>query len=349
LKHFRFYTKQDLLNQTKLRRYETKLGEKLRVLETEQSWVEQLYLSSSRFVLLGIPESIGIQANKGIAGAETAWSACLQALVNIQGIDRFTGEEMTVAGAFDFSEVSAVIDHHSRSAEEKVDACRHAIANIVDEEVEELIKGIVQAGKIPIVVGGGHNNAYPIIKGVAKGLQKSGKTDKAQVNAINLDAHSDFRIQEGRHSGNAFRYAMDEGYLGKYAIIGLHENYNPQSIMDDLYSNMRIQYSLYEDIFLHERMNFTQAMAQAFSFTDDGFVTVDLDLDAVRDVLSSAMTPSGISVTHARQYMNFAGTNQQIAALHLCEGAERLQSGMESGQTGKLLAYLISDFVKACL
>ncbi len=349
MKHFRFYSKQDLLNQTRLRRYETKLGEKLRTLESTSGWLEALASSSTKYILAGIPESIGVQANHGIPGTETAWTAFVQAFVNIQSTDKFSGEEMVLAGYFDFADVAAVIDNHSTSPEEKVDACRHAVANIVDEEVEEFVKTVTAAGKMPILIGGGHNNAYPVIKGAAKGLQKAGRIQKAQVNSVNLDAHADYRIMEGRHSGNGFRYAMEEGYMGRYAVVGLHENYNPQSILDDLYSNVRIQYSFFEDIFLHERLNFTQAMAQAFSFTDDQYVTVDLDLDAITGVLASAMTPSGISATHARQYMNFAGANPQIAAVHICEGAERLLNGLEDTQTGKLLAYLVSDFVKANL
>jgi len=349
LNHFKFYTKQDLLNQTRLRRYETKLGEKLRVVEDPLKLAEALSVSSARFVLFGIPESIGIQANYGIGGAETAWPSFIQSFVNIQSSDKFTGEEIMLPGFFDFSEVMKMIDSHSKSPDEKVDACRHAVANILDDEVEELVKTIIGSGKIPIVIGGGHNNCYPIIKGSAKALHKLGKIARPQINAINVDAHADFRIMEGRHSGNGFRYAMEEGYLGKYAIVGLHENYNPQSMLDDLYSNINIQYSFYEDIFMHERLNFMQSLAQAFSFTDDQFTIVELDLDAVEGVLSSAMTPSGISAIHARQYMNFAGTNQQITAIHICEGAERLQNGLENGHTGKLIAYLVSDFIKSAV
>jgi len=349
LKHFSFYSKQDLLNQTRLRRYETKLGEKLRVVDDPQKLAESMAASSARYVLFGVPESIGIQANYGIGGAETAWPSFVRALVNIQSADKFTGEEIIIPGFFDFSEVMRVIDSHSKSPDEKVDACRHAVANIIDDEVEELVKMIVGAGKIPIIIGGGHNNCYPVIKGSAKALHKQGKISKPQINAVNVDAHADFRIMEGRHSGNGFRYAMEEGYLGKYAIVGLHENYNPQSMMDDLYSNVNIQYSLFEDIFMHERLNFMQSLAQAFSFTDDQFTIVELDLDCVEGILSSAMTPSGISAMHARQYLNFAGANQQIVAVHICEGAERLQNGLESGHTGKLIAYLVSDFIKSAV
>jgi formiminoglutamase len=61
----------------------------------------------------------------------------------------------------------------------------------------------------------GHNNAYGCIKGAAKGLYKAGIIPLVQINAINLDAHADFRPLEGRHSGNAFRYADEDGLPGK--------------------------------------------------------------------------------------------------------------------------------------
>jgi formiminoglutamase len=69
--------------------------------------------------------------------------------------------------------------------------------------------------KNPII--GGHNNSYGNIKGTALAKGKP-------VNAINFDAHSDFRILEGRHSGNGFSYAYEEGFLKKF-YFGLHENY----------------------------------------------------------------------------------------------------------------------------
>jgi formiminoglutamase len=83
--------------------------------------------------------------------------------------------------------------------------------NKVDDEVEQLAKMITEAKKIPIVIGGGHNNTYPLIKGTAKGWHKAGVIPLAQINCINLDAHSDYRPMEGRHSGNAFRYAEEDG------------------------------------------------------------------------------------------------------------------------------------------
>ena len=346
MKHFRYYSKQDVLNITRLRRYETKLGELLKTIDPSGNPASQMESSSAKFILFGIPEDIGVRANQGIGGANTAWLPFLQAFVNVQSSDRLAGDEILLLGHFDFSEVEQLIEINAKSHEERTDALRHAVANIVDDEVEEIVKMIIAAGKIPIAIGGGHNNCYPLIKGTAKELFKLGKIARQQVNAVNLDAHADFRISEGRHSGNGFRYAMEESYLYKYAVVGLHENYNSQSMMDDLYSNLNIQYSSFEDIFIQEKLNFRQAVAHAFSFTDDGYTGVELDLDSIRTTLSSAMSPAGITAIHARQYLAFAAANQKTAYLHICEGAVKLDNGREDDQTGKLISYLVTDFVK---
>ena len=121
----------------------------------------------------------------------------------------------------------------------------------------------------PIAIGGGHNNAYPLIKGSAKGLYKAGRIPLAQINCINLDAHTDFRPSEGRHSGNGFRYAEEDGYLQKYCAVGVHENYLPQNVWLDIVNNPFIDFITYEDIFLHEKKDFIQAVAHAAGFGED--------------------------------------------------------------------------------
>jgi arginase family enzyme len=48
---------------------------------------------------------------------------------------------------------------------------------------------------------------------------KDQRLQRKTINAINFDAHSDFRILEGRHSGNGFSYAYEEGFLKKYFVL----------------------------------------------------------------------------------------------------------------------------------
>ena len=346
MKHFKFYNKKDILSLTKVRRFETKLGERVRFLPEGMEWPDVIQQSPAKFVVLGIPEDIGVRANMGKGGADTAWHPFLHAFLNIQSNDFLSGEDILLLGHFDFGDLKFLIDQNAYNQDESIDAYRHAV-NIIDEEVENMLKAIAAAKKIPIIIGGGHNNAYPIIRGVAKGMHKAEMIPLAQLNCVNLDTHSDYRTMEGRHSGNAFRYAETDGYLGKYSVIGLHENYIPQNVLTDIHANPFIQYISYEDIFLHEKKNFIQAIAHATGFTEDTYTGIEMDLDSIQQVLCSAATPVGINTLQARQYIHFVATDAKPAYLHICEGACQLADGTRDEGTGKLISYLVSDFIKA--
>lgn len=345
MKHFKFYAKEDILSLTKIRRFETKIGERIQFSKPNLDVAAAIRSSSAAFVLIGIPEDIGVNANNGLGGADTNWESFLTAFLNMQSNDFLQGNEMLLLGRFDFGDIKYLIETTAYNSEERLEAYRRAVI-IIDEAVEQLIKAIVAEGKTPLVIGGGHNNAYPIIKAVSKGLFKSGKTILSQINVINLDAHSDYRPMEGRHSGNGFRYASEDGYLGKYAIVGLHESYTPQNVLMDIHEDPFIDYVTYEDIFLRERLNFTQAVSQAAAFTEDTYTGIELDLDCIENVLSSAVTPSGVQVLHARQYVSFLAQYSKVAYLHICEGATQLADGRKDATTGKLIAYLVTDFIK---
>ena len=56
-----------------------------------------------------------------------------------------------------------------------------------------------------------------------------------------------------------------------------------------------MDYISYEEIFIHERKNFIQAVAHATGFTEDSYTGIEIDLDCVENTLSSALTPSGIT------------------------------------------------------
>jgi len=309
---------------------------------------QSLKESNAGFVLIGIPEDIGIKANHGIGGADSAWVPFLQSFLNIQSNDFLEGGELLLLGHFDFSEMEHLIENNALSLDERSEAFRHAV-NTIDGEVEQLIHLITQNKKIPIVIGGGHNNSYPCIKGAAKGYYKAGLLPIAQINTINLDAHADLRPMEGRHSGNGFTYAEEDGYLEKYCVIGIQENYLPQNVWIDIVNNPFVDCITYEDIFIHEKRTFLQAIGHATSFTDDTRCGIELDLDIIKDVLSSATSPVGISTNQARQYIHYATSQSKVAYLHICEGATQLSDGRTNPSTGKLISYLVSDFVKAVL
>ena len=164
MKHFKFYSKEDILSLTNIRRFETKLGERVKHITVADDWTKALEQSTAKYVVLGIPEDIGIKANYGVSGADTAWLPFLSCFLNNQSNDFLTGEDILLLGHFDFGDIKYLIEKNAYGQDELIEAYRHAV-NMIDDGVENMIKVITALKKIPIVIGGGHNNAYPIIKG----------------------------------------------------------------------------------------------------------------------------------------------------------------------------------------
>ena len=345
MNYFKFYQKEDVLSLTKIRRFETKLGERIQVIKHPAQFSDELKQSTAKYIIIGIPEDIGVKANGGIGGADSAWMPFLNAFLNIQSNDFLEGNNILLLGHFDFSAIEKLIQQNAHDDDERMESYRHAV-NEIDDAVEQVIQIITQNNKIPIVIGGGHNNSYPCIKGAAKGYYKAGLIPIAQINAINLDAHADFRPMEGRHSGNGFSYAEADGYLEKYCVVGIHENYLPQNVWIDIVNNPFIDCITFEDIFVHEKRTFLQAVLHATSFTDDTLCGIELDIDCIQNALSSAQSPIGVSPIHARQYMNIASADTKTAYLHISEGAVQLADGRKDNGTGKLISYLVTDFIK---
>jgi formiminoglutamase len=340
MQHFIFYKKENHLAFTKTRAGETKTGEKIQAILNEKKWQDELKKSKSTFVIIGIPEDIGVKANHGVGGTHTVWPSFLASFFNTQHNQFFNAEKILLLGEFDFSAYQTKIKN------KPVEYLREIVSEI-DIHVANLIQQVVACNKIPIIIGGGHNNAYGNIKGAALGLHQNKKIKSPKINVINLDAHADFRALEGRHSGNGFSYAMHDAYLAKYGIVGLHENYMSQTMLSNLKKNKNIQIHFYEDIIISKKITFEKATESILSFTKNTYTGIEIDLDAIENVLTSAISPSGFTSTQARQFIHQAASKSKVAYLHICEGAAELDNGLKFTNTGKLIAYLVNDFVKA--
>lgn len=330
----KIYSPKNIQKLISKREGETKFGESIGFIQE----LNDLKTTPVRFVLIGIPEDIGVLANHGIPGTKHAWNACLKSLLNMQANSFTKPQNIILLGEIDCSselQASETLDKGDEHYFEELGK----IVSQVDTKVAVVIKQVVASGKIPIVIGGGHNNSYGIIKGCAQAYQKP-------VNVVNFDAHSDFRQLEHRHSGNGFSYAFAEGHINNYFIFGLQKNYNSQSVLDDIHSKPdRVSYNLYESISIKKSKPFGQALKEADSFTDTpNRLGIELDLDSILDIPSSAITPSGFSVNEARRFVSYFSQKENIAYLHLCEAAPKPGTDEEK-QVGKLLAYLIIDFI----
>ena len=346
---FIFYSQKEISHLTRKRKGETKLGEKVQTIHPVIDLYSQLQNCNSKFVLFGIPEDIGVRANLGRGGAHTCWQPSLESFLNTQDNAFLNGEETCVLGHVKVEDVMKESEGFSQKKEEDILGLRKLVEKI-DDRVCEIVRIIVSAGKIPIVIGGGHNNSYPILKGIyeSRRIGNIGEIQKQAV--INCDAHSDLREKEGRHSGNGFSYAMLEKYLDKYAVMGIHESYNSENVIEKFQNEPeKLLYVSYEDIFIREKYSFSEAVNRGIEFCGSMATGLEIDLDSITNVPSSARTSSGISPVQARQYIHQAATKCNISYLHIAEGAPVLAHLKADNKTGKLVAYLISDFIKAIM
>lgn len=330
----------DLARVTNFRCGEVKFGEKMITVPSNIDVMSFLNTCEAKYVLLGIPEDVGVRANYGRPGAASAWDSAIKSIANIQHNRFCKGSQLIVLGHLNVTkemEESEKLDFNNINDRKRL----NQLVQKIDKEVSHIVFSIIKAGKIPIVVGGGHNNSYGNIKGAALAKGKP-------INAINFDAHSDFRILEGRHSGNGFSYAFEEGFLNKYFIFGLHENYTSKSVLDTLKKiEDRVRYNTYDEIQIRKQKKFENEINIALEFIKDDFFGIEIDLDAIPDIASSAMTLSGFSVEKLRQFVYCFANNQNASYLHICEGAPDLGEQKNNHLIGKLIGYLVTDFMKA--
>ena len=334
------FTTNDLAKITNHRSGEIKFGEKMITVPKDTDTIAFLKTCEAKYVLFGIPEDIGIRANFGRPGAASAWDSAIKNIANIQHNRFCKGNQLIVLGQLNVSKEMKDVEHLDfNDIDDRAKLSQ--LVEQIDKDVSHIIFNIVKLGKTPIIIGGGHNNSYGNIKGSALAKGKP-------VNAINFDAHSDFRILEGRHSGNGFSYAYEEGFLKKYFIFGLHENYTSKSVLDIIKKiEDRVRYNTYDSINIRKEKEFNQQMEQALEFINDDFYGIEIDLDSIPNIACSAMTLSGFSVEELRRFVSFFAKYRNATYLHICEGAPDLGEDKNNHLIGKLIGYLVTDFIKS--
>jgi formiminoglutamase len=314
-KHFHFegwsnYKLEDFLSE---REGEWRVGQQLAKNE----------LKNAKYVLLGIEEGIGPMANNGFGGSENAFSAFLSNFLNTQVHSHFPATDIQILGSVK-QEVTFESVEQARKHVEELDAF-----------VEEILNSFLLEGQIPIIIGGGHNNALPIMRSAAK---------QSKVHILNLDPHADCRKEEGRHSGNSFSIALHHKTIQSYSVLGLHEAYNNQFILDFLEKH-HCFHTYFED-YLSQNRNLIKDLTHVIDNCEtDSKLGIEIDMDAMAFMPSSAFSPSGWSVNEVRTFcLELSRFKNRIAYLHLPEAAPKTDT--DKRVVGKTLSYLVRDFLR---
>ena len=201
-------------------------------------------------VVLGFASDEGVRRNKGRTGAALAPAAIRAALGPLAfHLDRSVsdaGDIVVQDGAMEAGQARA----------------GHAIA------------AVINAGRLTVVLGGGHETAYASYLGVAGSEAVRGGR---RLGILNLDAHFDLRDEPRPSSGTPFlQMAEAEAAAGRdfrYAVVGISEPNNTRALFGTA-ERLGVQYLLDEDC-TAERAG---VRWQFLAGVDVLYLTIDLDV-----------------------------------------------------------------------
>jgi formiminoglutamase len=332
--HLRPLTPGDLRALTAVREGETRLGERL-----ETPGADGALPAGTRAAVLGVPEDVGVRANLGRPGARRTWRAFLPRFVNMQSNAFLEGSRVAVAGCVEVRDIRRSVrgidpaagGPKARAA--ALAALREATARI-DERVASVVEAVRRQGAVPIVVGGGHNNAFGILAGCARARG-------GPMACVNVDLHADLRPLEGRHSGNGFTAARAAGYLGRYAVLGLAEAFATQAIVETIERDPETVAVTFESM-LRGQSTLASMAAAGIAHVAGAPATLELDLDAVAQAPASAAAASGFTAAEFRAVAMRVAAGVDLQAVHVAEGAPG-RGPWPDEMLGKLVAELVRD------
>lgn len=356
------YINPEYIDQITVKRHnELRLGEGLELITDEQ----QLKITKARYLIIGIPEDLGVRANGGRPGAAKTWDSflghfCSLALAQSSPVDR-----IAVLGSIqcqDLLDEGKTLNWQKPQDQNTF----NELITALDHRVAKVIQPLIGTGFIPVVIGGGHNNALGLLKASSKAL-------KQPINCLNIDAHTDLRNDDYRHSGNGFQRAFLEKYLSKYNIFGLHQHTLSPGITEFIQTinqkrqegnsehersrgdnsenpgnGQKIQANKIDCLSLEQWLDtpviqrhelFQQWVEPLF----ENHFGLEIDLDVISDMGSSAQSPVGLSVQEVRNLVRNIAGHQNLRYIHLCEGAPEL--GLYPSQVVKTLSALCLDLM----
>jgi formiminoglutamase len=209
------------------------------------------------------------------------------------------------------------------------------------ERAGRAVTGMLDAGNLTLVLGGGHETAYASYLGVAGSAAVQGGR---RLGILNLDAHFDLRDEPVPSSGTPFlQMARAEAAAGRdfrYAVVGISEPNNTRALFAAA-EKLGVRYLLDEDCAEERVRDFVAAF---LADIDVLYLTIDLD------VLPAAVAP-GVSAPAAYgvPFQVIAAVCRQVARsgklVHL--DVAELNPGFDiDGRTAKVAARLIDTLLR---
>ncbi len=250
--------------------------------------------------LIGMPDDTGVGLNHGRPGAAEGPSAFRAALARY-GTGQPAGFDWPLV--FDAGDVTPAGDDINET---------HA-------RVTEAVSAVLDAGLLPVGIGGGHDLTFPFVRAIAA-------FQPDPMVGVYFDAHLDVRDELG--SGMPFRRLLEGGHARELHVHGL-------------------------DRFANSAEHVAWFLANGGKVGDFGrkmdwpegnlFVSLDLDvLDQAHAPGVSAMNPNGWSPMLCEQWCRAAGLCERVRCFDIMELSPPHD---ERGRTARLAARMFLSFL----
>lgn len=264
-------------------------------------------------VLIGFCSDEGVRRNNGRVGAAKAPNALRAALANMAWrLPR--GNHLVDAGNV---------------------ICEGEQMEKAQQELGVAVKGALDNGSVPIILGGGHETLYGHYLGARSYLG-----DEEKLGIINLDAHFDLRpYDEQSSSGTMFRQIMENDSNAGYLALGIQRYGNTESLFEQS-PKLGCEYICEDE--LDEKV-WTKAIDSFIARHDAVIVTLCMDVvDAASAPGVSAPSSFGLDPKVVRSMIRRAVENSKTLSFDIAEVNPSLDP---DGRTVKLGAAFVNEAI----
>ncbi|MBM4178074.1 MAG: formimidoylglutamase [Ignavibacteria bacterium] len=276
------------------------------------------------FVIIGVPQHIGVERNGGRPGAAFAPAAFRRAFskLAISSFEQLVrNEELVVADAGDIVTDGKTLEQ-------------------IHDEQYDVVTQVLAHGYVPIIVGGGHDTAWPTIRAM--------ETIGTPYGVVNIDAHADVRpLKDGRsHSGSPFYQMLSQQQSnllpGSFVEFGLQHSVVARAHLDFLKESGAHVWML-DDIRASGLTGSWEGAWQVVSRAESAYVS--LDIDAIASGYApgaSAPAADGFAPHEVSQILRRAASSGKLRAFDVVEVNPTLD---QDNRTSKLAATLVHDLI----
>jgi len=256
-----------------------------------------------RIALLGMPDDTGVRLNGGRVGAKEGPTAFRAALSRLGAA---TPGGFAWPGVFDAGDIAPAGDDLDRT----------------HRRVTEAAGALIDAGLLPVGVGGGHDLTFAFARAAAERAEG--------LNGVSFDPHLDVRERPG--SGMPMRALIERCGVRRVDLFGFSPIVN---------SAEHAGWFAAHGGHVQERAELRTVLAHGGSPL---FVTFDLDvIDMAHAPGVSAMNPAGWSATEAAAAVREVGRCPRVACFDIMELNPVTDEG---GRTARLAAWLFLEFLR---